>query len=161
MQQIQTIRTRKIRGRVVPGRRLGRTLGFPTANLAVERWGDEDQQVDLQGVWLARAMIQERGACFWALVNIGTKPTVRAENNLDPNPDSDSDTLNEVCSVEAWLMEFPPQESLYGQVIVLELTDYIRPEKKFDSLEALRRALEQDRITAERLIQDSCIQTIK
>ncbi len=122
----------RIRGRVMAGRRLGRRLGFPTANLAVEGVIPADRQ----GVWLARALLSSADK-HWALVNIGTKPTVQTEH---ASP-----------SVEAWLMDYSGGE-LYGELITLELMDYLRAEEQFDSLDALRDALEKDRIIAQKII---------
>lgn len=122
-----------IRGTVVPGKRLGRTLGFPTANLRV------DPGVDCHafaGVWLARVCGPE-GAKYWALVNVGTNPTV-----AEKQPG---------YRVEAWLMDF--SGDLYDRELTVELLQYLRPEKRFPSKEALRLAMEADKNKAQEIIQ--------
>ena len=101
-------------GTVISGRHLGRTLGIPTANLSVP----EGILVPKFGVYAARAVFD--GQTRPAVVNIGVRPTV------------DGHTV----TVEPWILDF--DGDLYGHVLRLELTDFLRPEQKFASLEALR-----------------------
>lgn len=122
-----------IRGTVVPGKRLGRTLGFPTANLHVDSSAD---CAAIAGVWLARVTLP-KGAKYWALVNVGTNPTV-----VERQPG---------YRVEAWLMDF--EGDLYDHELTVELLQYLRPEKRFPSKEALRLAMEEDKKQALEIIQ--------
>lgn len=101
-------------GTVISGRHLGRTLGIPTANLSVS----EGILVPKFGVYAARAVFD--GQTRPAVVNIGVRPTV------------DGHTV----TVEPWILDF--DGDLYGHTLRLELTDYLRPEQKFASLEALK-----------------------
>ena len=101
-------------GTVISGRHLGRTLGIPTANLSVP----EGILVPKFGVYAARAVFD--GQTRPAVVNIGVRPTV------------DGHTV----TVEPWILDF--DGDLYGHTLRLELTDYLRPEQKFASLEALK-----------------------
>ena len=101
-------------GTVISGRRLGRTLGIPTANLSVS----EGILVPKFGVYAARAVFD--GQTRPAVVNIGVRPTV------------DGHTV----TVEPWILDF--DGDLYGHTLRLELTDFLRPEQKFASLEALK-----------------------
>lgn len=101
-------------GIVISGRRLGRTLGIPTANLSVP----EGILVPKFGVYAARAVFD--GQTRPAVVNIGVRPTV------------DGHTV----TVEPWILDF--DGDLYGHSLRLELTDFLRPEQKFASLEALK-----------------------
>ena len=101
-------------GTVISGRHLGRTLGIPTANLSVP----EGILVPKFGVYAARAVFD--GQTRPAVVNIGVRPTV------------DGHTV----TVEPWILDF--DGDLYGHALRLELTDFLRPEQKFASLEALR-----------------------
>ena len=101
-------------GTVISGRRLGRTLGIPTANLSVP----EGILVPKFGVYAARAVFD--GLTRPAVVNIGIRPTV------------DGHTI----TVEPWILDF--DGDLYGHTLRLELTDFLRPEQKFASLEALK-----------------------
>ncbi|WP_304708339.1 riboflavin kinase [uncultured Rikenella sp.] len=125
-----------IRGTVTTGRRLGRTLGFPTANIelaATDRSRDKEQN----GVWLARAAWDDDDSTQrrWALVNIGTAPTV---------------TREEKTKAEAWLFDF--SGDLYGRELRLDLLRYLRPERKFASVEELRQAMEEDKENALNII---------
>ncbi len=101
-------------GAVVPGRGLGRTLGTPTANLSLP----DKLILPKNGVYACRAHVA--GAAYPAVCNIGTRPTVDGEG----------------LTVEPWLLDF--SGDLYGKEITLEFVKFLRPERKFDSLEELR-----------------------
>lgn len=126
-------KTITIRGRVLAGRQLGRTLGFPTANvhLPIDRCRAER----MGGVWLARVILTDTGERYWGLVNVGVRPTVE-----------DAGT----CKAEAWLLDFGGD--LYGREIVIELLKFLRPEAKFGSVEELRAAMEEDKQNALNII---------
>ena len=126
-------KTITIRGRVLPGRQLGRTLGFPTANvhLPLERCRTEQ----LGGVWLARIVLDESGERYWGLVNVGVRPTVEDAGS---------------CKAEAWLLDF--SGDLYGREIGIELLKFLRTEQKFASVDELREAMEQDKQNAFNII---------
>ncbi|HJE87578.1 riboflavin kinase [Rikenella microfusus] len=126
-------KTITIQGRVVPGRRLGRTLGFPTANVHLA--ADECRGRRMAGVWLARIVLEQTDGRYWALVNVGTRPTVEDAGR---------------CKAEAWLLDF--DGDLYGQRIAIELLEFLRPEKKFASVDELREAMERDRRNALNII---------
>lgn len=101
-------------GKVISGQRLGRTLGIPTANLR-----------PAEGILIPRFGVYAGYACFdgqrrMAVVNIGTRPTVHGGG----------------VTVEPWLLDF--DGDLYGHDLRLELVDFLRPEKKFASLEELK-----------------------
>lgn len=132
-----------IRGTVQPGRRLGRTLGFPTANVHPT---EEDGRA-AAGVWLARVTVEESGRRYWALVNVGRRPTV--EPDAGPNGEA---IPQPQCKAEAWLFDF--DGDLYGREIVIELMRYLRPERRFGSLEELRAAIEQDKRQAINIIRN-------
>ncbi len=107
-------------GTVVAGQRLGRTMGTPTANLEVipgillPKWG----------VYAALASFD--GQRCEAVVNIGARPTVGGET----------------VTVEPWLLDF--SGDLYGKTVTLFLRRYLRPQKKFGSLEELRTQIQAD-----------------
>lgn len=107
---------------VVKGKQLGRTLGYPTANLMTH-------SVD--------KLIPARGVYFVA-VNIG-QTTYHGMMSIGLNPTTDSD-LN--TKLEVHVFEF--NGDLYDQNLRVEFLKYLRPEKKFDSLEALKQALHED-----------------
>lgn len=119
--QIYLGRPYRLLGRIVPGKRLGRTLGFPTANLEVSEY----KFVPRHGVYAASARLDD-GRVFRSVVNIGVQPSVSAEK----------------LRIEAHLLQF--SEDLYGQHFSLDLLEFLRPEKKFDSLEALSKQIALD-----------------
>lgn len=114
-------------GTVVGGARLGRTIGFPTLNLP---WEPECQP--RYGVYLVR--FRESGSTTWeaAVANYGIKPTVQADS---PTP------CLEIHALEG--TDLGP-----GRAIEVEWLRFIRPEQKFESVEALQAQIGRDRDTA-------------
>lgn len=106
-----------ITGTVTGGRKIGRTLGIPTANLLFE----PEILVPKFGVYAAKAFVS--GKELLAVVNIGTRPTVEGHR----------------VTIEPWLLDF--DGDLYGEPLRLELYDFLRPEKKFESLTALKNEI--------------------
>jgi riboflavin kinase/FMN adenylyltransferase len=107
-------------GMVVPGQQLGRKLGTPTANLLLP---------DLLlcpkfGVYACMAHVD--GQCFPAVTNIGCRPTVGGDS----------------VTVEAWLLGY--SGNLYNKPLTLEFHDFLREEKKFDSLGALQEEIQNN-----------------
>lgn len=111
-----------IEGMVVHGRELGRTLGFPTANIEVEPW----LLLPAPGVYGCKAILAD-GSIYQAVVNVGRAPTV-----ADGLP----------ITVEAYLPGF--SGNLYGSRLRLEFGYKLRGEKKFGNLEELKRAIAED-----------------
>jgi riboflavin kinase/FMN adenylyltransferase len=106
----------QVRGTVVTGRRMGRTLGFPTANLRV------DARKLLPAVGVYAVTVGELGA----VLNIGCRPT------LDHG----------ALSVEAHVLDF--SGDLYGQELTVAFVARLRDERRFDSLEALQAQIHDD-----------------
>ncbi len=107
-------------GRVISGRHLGRTLGIPTANLLLP-----EGTVRLpHGVYACIAIAENR-RCL-AVTNIGSRPTVGGHR----------------VTVEPWLLDF--DGDLYGKDLMLEFYKFLRPERKFDSLEELKAQIQLD-----------------
>ena len=104
------------------GFRFGRTIGIPPVNLTVPG----HVLVPGRGVYISRVTLAD-GRSFAGVTNVGTRPTV-----------SDSDAV----SVETFLIDF--DGDLYGQQIRLDFYRRLRPEKKFDSVDALRREIEHN-----------------
>lgn len=117
----------RLRGPVVSGHRLGRTIGFPTANVATPA----TVQLPLPGVYAAVAGPSDGSAACAAMVNIGTAPTV--------NADKDSP-----LAVEVHLLT-DSHPDLYGKTIDVDFVERIRDERRFGSLDELKAALENDR----------------
>lgn len=110
-----------IMGSVVHGNRIGRTLGFPTINLLPP----PDKLLPPNGVYLSDVTCG--GRKYHAISNVGCKPTVTEER---------------VMGVETYLYDFDGE--LYGESVEIYLKEFKRPERKFDSLEALKEQLAQD-----------------
>ena len=104
-------------GTVVTGRKLGRTLGIPTANLSIP-----EEVVKLPfGVYACKATVD--GETFLAVTNIGNRPTVGGHR----------------VTVEPWLLDF--DGDLYGRELTLQFYRFLRPEVKFPSLDALKEEI--------------------
>lgn len=113
-----------LKGEVISGNKIGRRIGFPTANLSV---GDDFAVAD--GVYTAT--VEWQGEKYRALANIGRKPTVSHAGTR---------------VLEVHLFDF--DRDLYGQQITVTLERFLRPERRFDSLEALQKQIEQDKNNA-------------
>jgi len=111
-------------GIVESGHHIGRTIGFPTANIRV----DPRIIVPAAGVYAAKATMPDTTE-HPAMVNIGVRPTV----DNTPSPD---------MTIEAHVIGF--DGNLYDKEITLKFIDYLRPEQKFPTLEALRSQLSSD-----------------
>ena len=116
----------RLSGTVVVGKRLGHTIGFPTANVQMEQY----KFLPKGGVYVASARLSD-GRIYRSVVNIGTQPTTPGTHNL---------------AVEAFLLDF--NEDIYGQHLALDLLAFLRPEKKFASIEDLVRQIGMDADTA-------------
>ena len=116
-------------GIVAGGRQIGRTIGFPTANISL---GDARKLIPKTGVYAAVATCRN-GMAYPSVVNIGHRPTVE-KSAAAP------------LSVEAHLIGF--DGDLYGQQLGLGFIARIRPEQRFPDLEALRCQIEDDVNTA-------------
>jgi riboflavin kinase/FMN adenylyltransferase len=114
-------RAYSLAGTVVRGDQLGHQLGFPTANLDVT-----GQLLPPNGVYTVHAWVD--GFTYRAVVNIGSRPTVK-----NPTPQT---------RVEAHLLDF--KDDLYGKEIELIFADKLRDEKKFPSLDELKKQIAQD-----------------
>ena len=116
----------RLSGTVVVGKRLGHTIGFPTANVEVGQY----KFLPKSGVYVASARLSD-GRIFRSVVNIGTQPTTPGTHFL---------------AIEAYLLDF--DEDIYGQHLALDLLAFLRPEKKFASIEDLVRQIGMDADTA-------------
>lgn len=107
-------------GEVVSGRRLGRTLGIPTANLLIP-----EGVVSLRhGVYVCRAQVKDKQ--YPAVTNVGNRPTVGGHR----------------VTVEPWLLDF--DADLYGKQLTLSFYGFLRPEQRFDSLEDLQKEIQKN-----------------
>ena len=120
-----------LKGKVVNGNAIGRTIGFPTANLNI----DQDYKlIPKNGVYLIRTILD--GKTVYGMMNIGVKPTLKSKD----------------ISIEVNLFEWGGD--LYGKIIEVFILQYIREEKKFDSLIRLENQIKLDKKTCIKLIKE-------
>jgi riboflavin kinase / FMN adenylyltransferase len=112
-----------IQGTVVEGRRLGRTLGFPTANLKLNEFSP---LFLANGVYAVR--IQYQSELYNGMVNVGIRPTMEQHE----------------LTIEVNLFEF--SKDIYGQELTLFFIDRIRDEMKFPNLDALKEQISNDKM---------------
>jgi riboflavin kinase/FMN adenylyltransferase len=118
-----------IEGAVQRGRQLGRKLGFPTANVALG-----DYVIPRFGVYATRTRLPD-GREIPGVANIGVNPTIEGVR---------------APLLEVWLFDF--DEDLYDQVIETDLVAFLRPELKFDGLDAMTAQVMQDAQAARNLL---------
>jgi len=119
-----------ITGTVVKGRQLGRTIGFPTANLKIE---EEYKLIPLNGVYIVKS--HWNGKEIFGMMNIGTNPTVDGKER----------------TIETNFLDL--EEDLYGKEIRIYFLQRIRSEEKFDSIDTLKAAIENDKIITQSFIK--------
>lgn len=110
-----------IKGEVVHGKALGRTVGRPTANLKA----DKEAVIPPSGVYATIGIID--GKRYKAVTNVGTRPSVDNDNRV---------------TIETFFLEL--NEDLYGKQITLEFLGFIRPTIKFDNLEQVSVQIQKD-----------------
>jgi riboflavin kinase/FMN adenylyltransferase len=108
-------------GRVAHGEKLGRTLGFPTANIVLRR------RPPLAGVFAVEVELEETHAVLRGVASVGRRPTVRE---------------NAAPLLEVYLFDW--NGDLYGRHLRVKFLRKLRDEEKYDGLDALRAAIAQD-----------------
>ena len=116
-----------VRGEVVHGNALGRTIGMPTANLLP----GEQKLLPAYGVYATRVEVD--GKIYGGVTNVGVKPTIGADR----------------ANVETTLLHF--DGDLYGKQIAVYFLEFLRPEQRFDSLEELKAQMSRDKAKAEKI----------
>jgi riboflavin kinase/FMN adenylyltransferase len=112
-------------GTIIKGKQLGRTIGFPTANIRIR---EDYKLIPKNGVYVVKSIINQK--TVFGMMNIGFNPTVASEN----------------LSLEIHYFDF--DADLYDQELAVSILKYIRPEQKFDSVDLLKAQLEKDKNTA-------------
>lgn len=112
-------------GIVAEGKKLGRTIGFPTANIEIS---DNYKLIPRNGVYIVSSEID--GTIVWGMMNIGVNPTVNGK----------------MQTIEVHYFDF--NKDLYGRRIAVVLHHKIRDEHKFPSVDALKEQLAADKITS-------------
>jgi len=109
-----------LHGRVIPGASRGAKLGFPTANLDI----DPEQALPAEGIYATWAYINDRA--YESMTNIGKRPTFGGHQSI----------------VEVYILDY--RGNLYGQELKIDIIEWLRGEKQFDTTEALRRQITED-----------------
>jgi len=118
-------------GKVVRGNSIGKTLGFPTANIKIE---SDLKLIPKNGVYLISTIINKK--IIFGMMNIGIKPT----------------TNKNTKSIEVNLFDF--NQDLYEKNITIYIKQFLREEIKFDSLNELKLQIEKDKITCNSIINN-------
>jgi len=118
-------------GTVVKGKQLGRTIGFPTANISLE---EDYKLVPQNGVYIVQAEIDCK--TIYGMMNIGFNPTVQGKQK----------------TIEVHLFDF--DTDIYNRKIQVAILQRIRSEKKFESIELLTKQLEEDRNFSRNYLQN-------
>ncbi len=116
-----------LRGKVVRGKQLGRTVGMPTANLFIT-----EGALPQAGVYATRIRIGEE--TYLSVTSIGTRPSV------------DSDVTE---TVEVHVLDF--ERDIYGELVILEVYQFLRPIQKFESLKAVQEQVQRDILHAKKI----------
>lgn len=111
-----------IQGRVLHGKKLGRQLNAPTANIQLKR-----RHAPLRGVYIVAARLAD-GRVLPGVANIGVRPTIEQQN--------------EIAHLEVHLLDF--NENIYGQRLAVEFHHKLRDEEKFADMAQLRAAIAED-----------------
>jgi riboflavin kinase/FMN adenylyltransferase len=112
-------------GEVVKGKQLGRTIGFPTANIQIK---EDYKLIPKNGVYAVKAFIGQKEV--FGMMNIGFNPTVNGQKQ----------------TIEVNLFDF--DADIYGEKLEISLLKYLREEQKFGSVDLLKEQLNQDKKTA-------------
>jgi riboflavin kinase/FMN adenylyltransferase len=118
-------------GIIIKGKQLGRTIGYPTANITIE---EDYKLIPNNGVYIAKSVLN--GKTVFGMMNIGTRPTVDGTKQ----------------TIEINFFDF--KQDLYGQKITISLLHRMRSEQKFESLDALKNQLGKDKKTALSFIEN-------
>lgn len=113
-------------GKVVDGKKLGRTIGYPTANLEV----DPIKLLPKNGAYIVEVFLQNK--FYKGMLSIGTNPTVNGRNK----------------TVEVYILDF--NENIYGETLILNFRNFLHEEIKFESLEKLIERLDEDKSLTEK-----------
>lgn len=114
-------------GEVVHGDKLGRKLGYPTANLKIQ---NEEKIIPGNGIYAVYAQSEESAQKLKGMMSIGFRPTVDGKKRV----------------VEVNLFDF--DKEIYGQTLKVYVKKFLREEVKYDSLEALVKQIDQDKINS-------------
>lgn len=119
----------RIKGIVVKGRQLGRTIGFPTANIKID---DSEKLIPTDGVYAV--YVKYKNEIFKGMLNIGFRPTVEGIGK----------------TIEVHILNF--DKEIYGEELEIQFIRFIRQEQKFDGIDKLKAQLEVDKRTVSEML---------
>jgi riboflavin kinase/FMN adenylyltransferase len=122
----------QITGTVVKGKKLGRTIGFPTANIELN---SDLKLIPAKGVYAIKVSV--KGIWFDGMLNIGFRPTISKENNQ---------------TIEVHIFDF--SEDIYGEIVTVQFLSKWREELKFNGIEELKNQLIKDEKTIRSFLTD-------
>jgi len=117
-------------GQVVEGRRLGHTLGFPTANVLLP----EGTVCLKRGVYATKVTVE--GKTYTAVTNVGSRPTVSGHQ----------------VRTESWIQDF--SGDIYGKQMTISFYTFLRPEHRFEQLDDLTRSIQMDAEKSRRFFEE-------
>jgi riboflavin kinase/FMN adenylyltransferase len=118
-------------GTVASGKKLGRTIGFPTANIEID---ETYKLIPKNGVYIVKSYYNNKD--IFGMMNIGNRPTVNGDHQ----------------TIEVNFFDF--DENIYGQKLTITLLNRIRDEQKFASVDDLKMQLNKDKATSLQFIQN-------
>lgn len=117
-----------VSGEVVHGKKIGRTIGYPTANINV----DETKLLPKKGAYIVEVWL--KGNFYKGMLSVGTNPTVGGEQ----------------LTVEVYILDF--KGDIYGENITIKFREFLHEEIKFESLEKLMEQLDKDKEKTEKFL---------
>lgn len=120
-----------VSGKVVHGKKLGRMMGYPTANIEVEPL----KLLPKKGAYIVEVFVKE--TFYKGMLSIGYNPTVNGEK----------------LTTEVYILDF--NQDIYGETLTVKFRDFLHEEIKFESLEKLIEKLDEDKVLTERYTYDS------
>lgn len=121
----------QLNGIVAHGNKVGRELGYPTANIDLQ---NKYKLIPAEGIYAVKVRLKDES--YNGMLNIGRRPTINSGNRE--------------ISIEVNIFDF--KKEIYGEKIQLELIERIRDEKKFDSKEELIAEMQKDQVKCERIL---------
>ncbi|HJT72576.1 MAG TPA: bifunctional riboflavin kinase/FAD synthetase [Chitinophaga sp.] len=122
-----------IEGKVIHGDKMGRKLGYPTANIELT---DPRKLIPAEGIYAIRVQVDRQGKPLNGVMSIGTRPTFNGSD----------------LRVEAHIFDF--SGDIYDRLLRVEMISYIRANQKFDNIEALISQMDKDSLIARNVLQD-------
>jgi riboflavin kinase/FMN adenylyltransferase len=121
--------TYSVNGQVVQGKQLGRTIGYPTANILME---DKYKLIPADGVYAVK--VEHNGGMYHGMLNVGNNPTIEGKGR----------------SMEVNIFDF--DQNIYGDDATIYFIERLRDEVKFNGLDELKAALAKDKVNALKIL---------